>query len=247
MKRLVVFDLDGTLAESKSAIDAEMGELLDRLLGLLKVAIISGGDWPQFERQILPHLCEDERLRNLSILPTCGTRFYRYGSHWELLFAEKFTTAERTRIFEALQQTIDRAGEKPAKVWGELIEDRGGQITFSALGQAAPLEEKKKWDPDLVKRRKMMDVLRTLIPDFSMHLGGSTSIDITGRGIDKGYAIRKLRDTLRIEIHEMIFVGDALFPGGNDRPAQAAGTLSIQVRDPHETKRVIEAIVACLE
>ena len=247
MKKLVVFDLDGTLAESKSAIDAEMAQLLDRLLGLVKVAVISGGDWPQLEKQVLAHLGQDELLRNLSVLPTCGTRFYRYGNHWEPLYAEDLTAEERMKIVDSVQWAVGRTGEKPERVWGEVIEDRGGQITFSALGQLAPLEEKKKWDPDFAKRRKISAVLETLIPEFSVHLGGATSIDITPRGIDKGYGIRKLRDVLRIEIHEMIFVGDALFRGGNDYPAKDAGALSIQVRDPHETKRVIESIVACME
>ena len=45
----------------------------------------------------------------------------------------------------------------------------------------------------------------------------------------------------------MIFIGDALFPGGNDYPAKEAGVVSIRVRDPDETKRVVEAIIACLE
>jgi HAD superfamily hydrolase (TIGR01484 family) len=247
MKKLVVFDLDGTLAESKSAIDAEMAQLLDHLLGLVKVAVISGGDWQQFETQVLGRLSQDELLRNLSILPTCGTRFYRYAKHWELLYAEDFTAQDRMKIVDSLQRAVGQAGEKPERVWGEVIEDRGSQITFSALGQLAPLEEKKKWDPDFAKRKKITAVLKTLIPEFSAHLGGATSIDITPLGVDKGYGIRKLRDVLRIEIHEMIFIGDALFPGGNDYPAKEAGALSIQVRDPHETKRVIEAIVACME
>jgi phosphomannomutase len=247
MKKLVVFDLDGTLAESKAAIDPEMAQLLDHLLGLVKVAVISGGDWQQFEKQVLAHLGQDELLRNLSILPTCGTRFYRYANHWTLLYAEDFTAEERAKILDSLQWAIGRAGEKPQRTWGELIEDRGSQITFSALGQLAPLEAKKNWDPDRAKRRKITALLDTLIPEFSVHLGGATSIDITPHGVDKGYGIRKLRDVLRIEIHEMIFVGDALYPGGNDCPAREAGALSIQVRDPHETKRVIESIVACLE
>jgi phosphomannomutase len=247
MKKLVIFDLDGTLAESKSAIDAEMAQLLDHLLGLVKVAVISGGDWQQFEDQVLAHLGRDERLKSLSLLPTCGTRFYRYGNHWELLYAEDFTTAERAKILDALQRTIDRAGGTPHRVWGDVIQDRGSQITFSALGQLAPLEEKQKWDPDFAKRKQMTAALEKLIPEFSVHLGGATSIDVTQHGIDKGYGIRKLRDVLRIEIHEMIYIGDALFPGGNDFPAKEAGALSIQVKDPHETKRVIEAIIACLE
>jgi phosphomannomutase len=247
MKKLVVFDLDGTLALSKAPIDAEMAQLLDQLLGLAKVAVISGGDWPQLAEQVLVHLGQDERLVNLSVLPTCGTRFYRYVNDWELLYAEDFTVEESTKIFAALQRAIGEAGSTPARVWGEVVENRGSQMTFSGLGQLAPLEEKAKWDPDFAKRRKMTAVLATLIPEFSVHMGGATSIDVTQKGIDKGYGIRKLRDVLRIEIHEMIFVGDALFPGGNDRPAKDAGALSIQVRDPHETKRVIESIVACLE
>jgi phosphomannomutase len=138
------------------------------------------------------------------------------------------------------------AGFDVAKTWGEIIEDRGSQITFSALGQQAPIEEKEKWDPDFAKRQQMKALLDPLLPGFSIRLGGTTSIDITKPGIDKAYGIRKLRDTLRIAIDDMIYIGDALFPGGNDYPAKEAGALSIQVRDPHETKRVIEAIVACL-
>jgi len=77
-------------------------------------------------------------------------------------------------------------------------------------------------------------------------LGGETSIDVTKPGIDKAYGIIKLRDTLSIAIKEMIFVGDALFPGGNDYPAEEAGVVSIRVKNPTESKRVIETIIACL-
>ena len=132
-------------------------------------------------------------------------------------------------------------------VWGRQIEDRGGQITLSAIGQQAPLEEKKKWDPDYSKRKRMKTLLEGLIPEFSVRLGGATSVDVTKPGIDKAYGIGKLRDVLGVAIGEMIFIGDALFPGRNDYPAKAAGVVSIQVRDPNETKRVIEAISACLD
>ena len=93
----------------------------------------------------------------------------------------------------------------------------------------------------------MKALLDNLIPEFSIRLGGMTSIDVTKPGIDKGYGIRKLRDTLGIAIQDMIFIGDALFPGGNDYPAKEAGALPIQVRDIDETKVVIETIIACLD
>ena len=247
MKKLIVFDLDGTLAESKSSLDAEMAALLSALLRIVNVAVISGGNWPQFEKQLLSNLPHDERLRNLSLLPTCGTKFYRYESAWEQLYSEDFSAEQKEKIRLSLKQAIASSGFDVKRTWGERIEDRGSQITFSALGQQAPLEEKKKWDPDFTKRKKIKAALDTLIPEFSVRLGGATSIDVTKPGIDKAYGIRKLRDTLGIAIVEMMFIGDALFPGGNDYPAKEAGVVSIQVKNPHETKRVIEAIVACLD
>ncbi len=246
MKKLIVFDLDGTLAESKASIDTEMASLLDCLLKIVHVAVISGGAWTQFEKQVLAHLSHDERLKNLSLLPTCGTRFYKYISDWKMLYAEDFTDAEKKKILGSLEQATEASGLKPGQTWGELIEDRGSQITFSGLGQQAPLDEKKKWDPDFAKRKKIKALLDKLIPEFSVRLGGATSIDVTKHGIDKAYGIRKLRDVLDIPIPEMLYIGDAVFPGGNDYPAKEAGALCIEVKDPHETKRVIEAILACL-
>jgi phosphomannomutase len=247
MKKLIVFDLDGTLAESKSSLDAEMAALLHDLLGIVKVAVISGGDWPQFEKQLLSDLPHDERLVNLSILPTSGTKFYQYDRNWKKVYSEDFTAEEKEKIISSFKRALGAAGFKIEKVWGEEVEDRGSQITFSALGQQAPLEEKSKWDPDFAKRKKIKAILDDLIPEFSVRMGGATSIDVTKPGIDKAYGIRKLRDLLGIPLKEMIFIGDALFAGGNDYPAEKAGVTSIPVRGPNETKRVTEAIIACLD
>jgi phosphomannomutase len=246
MKKLVIFDLDGTLAESKSALDDEMSVLLGTLLGVTRVAVISGGAWPQFETQVLARLPRDARRDQLSILPTCGTKLFRYEGAWTPLYSEDLSDDERTKIVAALREAVARAGFAADRVWGETIEDRGSQITYSALGQQAPLVEKQRWDPDFAKRQQIKALLDTLIPELSVRLGGTTSIDVTKPGIDKAYGIAKLRDTLGIAIEEMLFVGDALFPGGNDEPARRTGVAGIQVRDPHETKRVIETIIACL-
>ncbi len=246
MKKLIVFDLDGTLAPSKSSLDTEMSSLLHDLLDLVNVAVISGGAWPQFEKQVLSNLPEDRRLERLSILPTCGTQFFQYVGKWKQLYAEDFSEEERERIINSLDKSVKSAGISVGKTWGEITEDRGSQITYSALGQQAPLEEKVKWDPDFAKRKQIKAILDTLIPDFSVRLGGATSIDVTKPGIDKAYGIGKLRDILGIQLKEMIYVGDALFPGGNDYPAVETGVICIPVQAPNETKRVIETILACL-
>ena len=246
MKKLIIFDLDGTLAESKSALDPEMAVLLQGLLDVARVAVISGGDWAQFESQLLAGLPTDERLERLSLLPTCGTKFLRYEGSWSRLYSEDFNDEEKKKILSSFQLALDQSGFKPEKMWGELIEDRGSQITFSALGQKAPLEAKKDWDPDFAKRKKIQKILEELAPEFSVRLGGTTSIDVTKLGIDKAYGIRKLSAILGITLDEMVFIGDAVFPGGNDYPAKEAGVATIGIRDVHETKRVVEGIIACL-
>lgn len=245
MKKLIIFDLDGTLAKSKLPIDKEMSNLLKSLLEVAQVAIISGGDWPQFEKQVLKHLPQGALLKKMFILPTCGTKFYQFKKEWTQLYADNFTEDERTKILKSLDSVIEAADLNIQKTWGDQIEDRGSQITFSALGQKAPLEEKKHWDPDFSKRKKMQQPLEKLLNGFSIGLGGTTSIDITKPGIDKAYGIYKLKEILDIQIPEMLFIGDALFEGGNDYPARRTGADCIQVRDPDETKRIIETVIAC--
>ena len=158
-----MFDLDGTLAESKSAIDAEMSTLLGALLGVVRVAVISGGAMPQFETQLVANLPKTGDLTRLSLLPTCGTRFYQYDGGWKLLYAEDFSPEQKQKIIAALTRAVDESGYKADKTWGEAIEDRDSQITYSALGQQAPLEAKKTWDPDFSKRKKIKSILDPLL------------------------------------------------------------------------------------
>jgi len=247
MKKLVVFDLDGTLAQSKSALDDEMAKLLAELSNVAKVSIISGGDWPQFQKQVLGRLPSNGKLDNFYMLPTCGTKFFEYkNGTFQKLYSEDLSPDQKKKIVASLEQAVSDTGFQPKETWGERIEDRGTQITYSALGQQAPLDAKKTWDPDFSKRQKIKAILDKTIPEFSVALGGTTSIDVTLPGIDKAYGMGKLRDVLSMPFSEMLYVGDALFPGGNDYPVRTTGTDCVQVRDPEETKRVIETVVDCL-
>ena len=244
VKRLVVFDLDGTLAESKQAIDDGMAHLLAQLLEVRLVAVISGGDWPQFERQLLGHLPASTRLQNLLLMPASGTKFYRFDGGWKQIYAELFAPSERQRIFSAFDQAIVEAGLADEPSWGDRIEDRGSQITYSGLGQHAPLVEKLRWDSDLRKRNRLKAILERLLPGVAIRIGGSTSIDITRPGIDKAYGIRKLVEVTGFAIDEMLFIGDALYPGGNDAPVRDSGVATIAVRDIDDSKLVIQTLLS---
>ena len=248
MKQLVAFDLDNTLAESKQAIQPPMQEALADLLDVADVAIISGGDWPQFEKQVASRLPERANRRRLWLMPTTGTKLYTYDERgWHPVYAEIFDDALKQKILTAFDESLKATGFKPERTWGDLVEDRGSQITFSALGQQAPIEEKEHWDPKFEKRKVIQADLKQRLPGLSINMGGATSIDITREGVDKAYGLKKLRDESGIALDAMMFIGDAIFPGGNDYPAKELGLDTVKVRDPQETESVIAGIVACLK
>lgn len=245
MKELVAFDLDGTLAESKQPLSNPMGEALADLLGVAHVAVISGGDWPQFEKQVASRLPDRADRRRLWLMPTTGTKLYRYDGAWQPIYAELFDDAQKHTILAAFDAALVATGFVPEQTWGERIEDRGSQITFSALGQQAPIDAKEHWDPDFAKRKVIQADLRQRLPGLSINMGGATSIDITREGVDKAYGLKKLSAASGIALDAMMFIGDAIFPGGNDYPAKELGLDTVRVGDPEETLSVIAAIVAC--
>jgi|SRR5579862_4981660 len=247
-RRVIAFDLDDTLAESKSPITEQMADLLDRLLGMFQVCVISGGKFEQFEGQLLNHLEADANtLTALHIMPTCGTRYLRFDSatkDWEQVYAEDLTTDQRTGIVAALDKGADALGYRTAKRWGAQIEDRGSQVTFSALGQEAPVASKNAWDPDGSKKRKLRDYVADLIPEFEVRVGGSTSIDVTRPGIDKAYGIAKLIEALSARKQDVLFVGDRLNEGGNDYPVKAMGVDCLAVSRWQDTALIVQTILA---
>ncbi|MCP3735219.1 HAD-IIB family hydrolase [Sphingomonas sp. RP10(2022)] len=246
MKQLIAFDLDGTLAESKQPLQDPMGEALADLLGVAHVAVISGGDWPQFQKQVASRLPARADLSKLWLMPTTGTKLYTYrDGAWNSVYAELFDDATKAKILKAFDESLEATGFKPEQTWGERIEDRGSQITFSALGQEAPVKEKEHWDPKFEKRKVIQADLKQRLPGLSINMGGATSIDITQEGVDKAYGLKKLRDESGIPLDSMMFIGDAIFPGGNDYPAKELGLDTVRVRDPEETISVVTAIVAC--
>lgn len=242
-KKLVIFDLDGTLTPPKQDMKPSMAMLLADLTKHVKVAVISGGGFARFQTQFLKSLPHDTAgLGNLYLMPTSGTRFFVWQGDWTEKYKEEFSESEKKQILEALQKTFSQCQlERPAQIYGSLIEDRGSQITFSGLGQSAPLELKMKWDPTHEKRQKIVDILQPKIPRFDARIGGTTSIDITRRGMNKAYGIHKLEQYLGIPLTDMVFVGDALFYGGNDYPVKATGIDCVEVKDSEETERLIRS------
>lgn len=254
MKKLIAFDLDGTLAPSKSPLPDKIGELLDELLAKFQVCIISGGKYELFQRQVLANLqSSPDRLVNLHLMPTSGTRYFTYDENkgdWHQNYAENIPHDQRKKIIAALNEGLDESGYREKKLYGDIIEDRDSQITLSILGQEIVeelgpkgLKMKEEWDPTGEKKLKLRDTIAPKIPDFEVRAAGATSIDVTRPGIDKAYGMRKLMEHLDLDKKDILFLGDKLIEGGNDYPVKAMGIDSIEVSHWQDTAIVVQAIL----
>lgn len=248
MKKLIAFDLDDTLAVSKSPVSDRMGSLLAQLLEKYEVCVISGGKFEQFKAQITDRLeITPELLRKFHMMPTCGTRYYRYDEvrdEWALQYAEDLTDAQKKQIITILEEEAQKIDLKNSKTWGPIVEDRQSQISYSILGQQAPPEEKYKWaEQHQDIKQEFHAKVSERLPDLEVRLGGSTTIDVTRLGIDKAYGMNKLIETLKISKDDILFVGDKLEEGGNDYPVKAMGVASIAVERWEDTALIVETLI----
>ena len=249
---LVAFDLDDTLAPSKSPVDPRMAGLLVELLRVVEVCVISGGQFGQFQSQLVENLPVDDpaALARLHLMPTCGTQYYRYvgdapsEADWQQMYAENLTEEEKSSALTAVETAARQLGLWSEQTWGPILEDRGSQITFSALGQQAPVDAKKAWDPTGEKKNTLRAAVQQLLPRLEVRSGGSTSIDITRVGIDKAYGMNRLAELTGIPLDQMLFVGDRLDPDGNDFPVKALGVPTVAVEGWEDTAEFVEQFLA---
>lgn len=242
-KRLIAFDLDDTLAESKLPISDEMADRLNRLLAVHSVCIITGGNELQILEQVVSRL-DGENFHRLHLMPTCGTKYIRnLHGEWITLYSYELSSEESWSAIEVLEQSAKELGYWEENPHGAIIENRGSQITFSALGQQAPIELKKAWDPTGEKKKKMRTLVENLLPNLEVRSGGSTSIDVTMRGVDKAFGIEKLIALAGFSEHDILYVGDRLDEGGNDYPVKAMGIRCRAVSGPEDTLKIIDSLL----
>lgn len=250
MKRIFAFDLDGTLAPSKSPVPKEMLAALSKLLEQHRVCIISGACFKQFEKQL-----DFGKLKNynkLHLMPVCGTQYYRFNATngWTQVYCHGFSPANKEKIFEAVNRMTEKLHLKNEQSYGPLFEDRESQITWSALGQnivddlgVLGVQKKEEWDPGNHKKQALRDAVAELLSEFEVRVGGTTSIDITHRGMDKAFGMVQLMLHCGVGKDEILFVGDRLKEGGNDYPVKKMGIDCVEVESWKETLKVIETVL----
>jgi HAD superfamily hydrolase (TIGR01484 family) len=233
--KLIAFDLDGTLTESKQPIDNKTARFLTSLANDYEVAIVTGGTMEQIRTQVLDRL-PDWVQDKMHLMPCSGAEYIRFR---ENIYRRFISKKERAIIIPLVTGLLKQMGYWIENSAGDIIEDRGSQITISALGQKAKLKDKEDWDPYGNKRREIRDAVKVMFPDYSVRVGGLTSVDISIDGIDKEYAINELLEWNQFDESDVLYIGDKFRPGENDYPALLAGVTCLRVTSHTDTPRVV--------
>ncbi|WP_420829250.1 HAD family hydrolase [Bifidobacterium simiiventris] len=250
--RAVAFDLDNTLASSKQPMSAAMTDRFAELTHRTTVAVITGGRYELVVSQVLDAIGGRADRSRMHLMPTGGSRYYRWHvdddgcGRWKCVYAHDLSETDRRAAAASVETRARELGLWETRVWGERIEDRGSQLTFSALGQQAPETAKRSWDPDDKKKRMLVAAVSRDLPHLKVRSGGYTSIDISLPGMDKSFAVHELARVLGVEVGGIVFVGDRMNPGGNDYPAAEAGAYAVRVGSPDDTLRFLERLLVRL-
>lgn len=245
--KVIAFDLDNTLARSKKPMHHDMASRFSTLTRLIDVALITGGRFELAKSQVLDVLEPDADRTRIHVMPTSGTRYFRWRQgRWRCLYSNDLDTADRKSAIASIERHAREQGIWLEHTWGPRIEDRGSQITFSALGQEAPVDAKERWDPDNSKKNRLAKAVGVDLPDLVVRSGGSTSIDVSARGVDKAYAVRRLCCIVGCSVDQVVFIGDRMDPDGNDYPAAIIGTKPILVSGPGDTIQVCNRLIEAL-
>ena len=246
--KAVIFDLDNTLSESFQPPLPNVASRLHRLLELIPVAVMTGASFERMSEHLLPSFPKDIDKTNLYLFPDTAAQCYMWqDGKWQSVYKFSFAKSEYENIMRIFNDAIEHTRVlEGAPRWGGLFLARDVQITFAGLGVDAPPEEKAKWDPDGAKRKKLKDYLDGKLSGLNVRISGRTAIDITGKEVDKAHGVRWLSQRLGVAPREMLFVGDALFPGGNDAVVIPTGIQTIQVAGPHETADVIDKVLSAI-
>lgn len=247
-KKIIAFDVDGTLTASKTLITDSMADLIKKLIQKKMVISIAGGSFHQLEMQFLPPFLNDNSMlpfiKNFTLLPTSGSQRYEYNEKdrkWEMTDKEPMPREAKKLALELLEEVIsDPQYEIPSNPYGKIIEDRDTQITFTPNGQQAPVLVKLAFDPNRKKREKIVAMLEPKLPELTLLINGTSSIDILPKGFNKAVGLLRFLNKAGFKKEDVLFVGDGLFPGGNDYSVYEAGFDTIAVKNPQETETIIK-------
>lgn len=238
MPKHFFFDLDNTLTRSKSHIAPEHKPILRKLMERADVVVVSGHP----ERDIRSHL---EDIGGYYILGQNGN--VAQMPDGKMLWQRKLSDKQVAAIYRFTDKARKRLAYK-VRDENDIVENRGAQIAFSLIGHHENQDVKDAFDPDHAKRKRLLEDLRDDVAklrekyNVEILIAGTTNLDIIEKGKNKGYNIAEFIKTLGWKKEDCIYVGDALFKGGNDETV--IGVIPTKaVKDYRETYEYLSSIL----
>ncbi len=239
-KTVIIADVDDTICESCQQISPEMAEQISRMIQQgFEFAFISGTKSEDLQKMISSKVKERHHL-----LATTGTNYTIVdGDVVNIVYNNSFKQEEKEEIISALKELISYYQIKSLTTEEDQLQDRESQITLSAIGRRAASELKAAYDPDGAKRKEWIGFLEQHLSkdEYGLKIGGTTSIDITRKGLDKEWGIKTFADYHKISLSSIVFFGDKIYPGGNDFPATKIVDC-VSVKSPEDTLKELRKI-----
>lgn len=243
--RAVIFDLDDTLSESGQP---PLETVLNKLVALssrVPVAIISGASFERIERDVGKRLALTHAHHgNFYVFPETAAQCHHWKNNaWEMAYHFPLPFEERESIKAALNEVVAELRLYESAEDVSWVVERETSIAFVGVVKGASQAEKKAWDPDGKKRLRLANALQERLPGYEVRIGGSTTIDITRKGMTKAYGVEWLANELNIHPNEMLFIGDAFYEGGNDAVVIPTGIQIHATSGPEETEQLIDKML----
>lgn len=241
MKKAFIADIDDTICPSTRPMSLGMAAEIERIVRSGRIfAFISGSTYGQISAQITPFLAVPHHLLGVS-----GGHYMEVSIHegrtvtTEILRRE-FAAEEKASVLAAFERLMLRHDIRTLTTREDQLQDRGAQITLSAIGRNADDGAKRAFDPDGSRRDAWIrELVQELGAAYNIRRGGTSSIDITPAGVDKEWGIRRFLEHTALKPEDALFFGDNLQDGGNDSPARRVVDC-VAVRDPHHTLRLLQ-------
>jgi HAD superfamily hydrolase (TIGR01484 family) len=203
MYKHLFFDMDMTIAPARQPILPEMYDLLSNLSQ--DIVIVSGQEVAKigWQSNYLPSYTLGQNGNHATDIENTEL--------WNILLDE----SHRIEIMSHIDKITAALDHDLNHNW-DPVEDRGAQITFSPVGNIAPIDIKMAYDPNRKKREELIRKIPLDSKEVVVKIGGSTSFDYIHKDRHKGVNVQKLINLMCWDKEACIYFGDGLFPGGND-------------------------------